>query len=117
LPAALKVGDGKGDAAVFACPTAAGEKVWEWASQVTRSFFGPALRLLLAGALLVAFATARGWKQPSGLEAWHAVAAFRFINASCFQMQNCNSVVLQLKCLLLLVVVWLPHGGIAEEAG
>jgi len=39
----LKVGDGEGDGAVSASPTAAGKKVWEWASLVTRSFFVAAL--------------------------------------------------------------------------
>ncbi|PVH31673.1 hypothetical protein PAHAL_9G207600 [Panicum hallii] len=51
----------------------------------TGPFFVAALRLLPAGALLVAFAAARGRKQPSGWEAWLAVAAFGLIDAACFQ--------------------------------
>ncbi|PUZ38473.1 hypothetical protein GQ55_9G198900 [Panicum hallii var. hallii] len=100
----LKAGDGEGDAAVPASPAAAGKELWEWASLVSPFFFwgtamvamkgviprtGPffvaALRLLPAGALLVAFAAARGRKQPSGWEAWLAVAAFGLIDAACFQ--------------------------------
>ncbi|TKV93144.1 hypothetical protein SEVIR_9G206300v4 [Setaria viridis] len=104
-PAASKVdGDGEGEAAVPASPAASGKELWEWASLVSPFFFwgtamvamkgviprtGPffvaALRLLPAGALLVAFAAARGRKQPSGWEAWLAVAAFGLIDAACFQ--------------------------------
>ena len=81
----LKAGDGEGDAAAPASLAAAGNELWEWASLVSPFFFwgtamvamkgviprtGPffvaALRLLPAGALLVAFAAARGRKQPSG---------------------------------------------------
>uniref|UniRef100_J3N3P3 EamA domain-containing protein n=1 Tax=Oryza brachyantha TaxID=4533 RepID=J3N3P3_ORYBR len=51
----------------------------------TGPFFVAALRLLPAGALLVAFATARGRKQPSGWAAWVAVAAFGLVDAACFQ--------------------------------
>ncbi|XP_012698597.1 WAT1-related protein At3g02690, chloroplastic isoform X2 [Setaria italica] len=51
----------------------------------TGPFFVAALRLLPAGALLVALAAARGRKQPSGWEAWLAVAAFGLIDAACFQ--------------------------------
>ncbi|KAG2548201.1 hypothetical protein PVAP13_9KG144800 [Panicum virgatum] len=97
-------GDGEGDAAAPASLAAAGNELWEWASLVSPFFFwgtameamkgviprtGPffvaALRLLPAGALLVAFAAARGRKQPSGWEAWLAVAAFGLIDAACFQ--------------------------------
>ncbi|OEL26246.1 WAT1-related protein [Dichanthelium oligosanthes] len=100
--AASKVDDGEGEAAVSASPS--GKELWEWASLVSPFFFwgtamvamkgviprtGPffvaALRLLPAGALLVAFATARGRKQPSGWDAWLAVAAFGLIDAACFQ--------------------------------
>ncbi|RLN39120.1 WAT1-related protein [Panicum miliaceum] len=100
----LKAGDGEGEAAVPASAAAAGKELWEWASLVSPFFFwgtamvamkgviprtGPffvaALRLLPAGALLVAFAAARGRKQPSGWEAWLAVAAFGLIDAACFQ--------------------------------
>ncbi|CAN6287855.1 unnamed protein product [Urochloa humidicola] len=103
-PAASKADDGETDAAVPASPAAAGKELWEWASLVSPFFFwgtamvamkgviprtGPffvaALRLLPAGALLVAFAAARGRKQPSGWEAWLAVAAFGLIDAACFQ--------------------------------
>ncbi|CAL4925648.1 unnamed protein product [Urochloa decumbens] len=103
-PAASKADDGESEAAVSASPAAAGKELWEWASLVSPFFFwgtamvamkgviprtGPffvaALRLLPAGALLVAFAAARGRKQPSGWEAWLAVAAFGLIDAACFQ--------------------------------
>ncbi|CAN6316976.1 unnamed protein product [Urochloa humidicola] len=106
-PAASKADDGESeaDAAVSAShAAAAGKELWEWASLVSPFFFwgttmvamkgviprtGPffvaALRLLPAGALLVAFAAARGRKQPSGWEAWLAVAAFGLIDAACFQ--------------------------------
>ncbi|CAL4934133.1 unnamed protein product [Urochloa decumbens] len=99
-----KADDGESEAAVSAVPAAAGKELWEWASLVSPFFFwgtamvamkgviprtGPffvaALRLLPAGALLVAFAAARGRKQPSGWEAWLAVAAFGLIDAACFQ--------------------------------
>ncbi|RCV42330.1 hypothetical protein SETIT_9G207700v2 [Setaria italica] len=89
---------------VPASPAASGKELWEWASLVSPFFFwgtamvamkgviprtGPffvaALRLLPAGALLVALAAARGRKQPSGWEAWLAVAAFGLIDAACFQ--------------------------------
>ncbi|EER94017.1 hypothetical protein BDA96_01G221300 [Sorghum bicolor] len=94
--------DGKkseGDAAAVSASL-----LWEWASLVSPFFFwgtamvamkgviprtGPffvaALRLLPAGALLVAFAAARGRKQPAGWEAWLAIAAFGLIDAACFQ--------------------------------
>uniref|UniRef100_A0A0E0EZB7 EamA domain-containing protein n=1 Tax=Oryza meridionalis TaxID=40149 RepID=A0A0E0EZB7_9ORYZ len=81
-----------------------GREWWEWASLVSPFFFwgtamvamkgvipktGPffvaALRLLPAGALLVAFAAARGRRQPSGWAAWVAVAAFGLVDAACFQ--------------------------------
>ncbi|KAJ1295006.1 hypothetical protein BS78_01G190000 [Paspalum vaginatum] len=103
-PGASK-GDGEsegGAAKVLASP--AGRELWEWASLVSPFFFwgtamvamkeviprtGPffvaALRLLPAGALLVAFAAARGRKQPSGVTAWLAIAAFGLIDAACFQ--------------------------------
>ncbi|CAN6310630.1 unnamed protein product [Urochloa humidicola] len=103
-PAASKADDGETDAAVSATSSTAGKELWEWASLVSPFFFwgtamvamkgviprtGPffvaALRLLPAGALLVAFAAARGRKQPSGWEAWLAVAAFGLIDAACFQ--------------------------------
>uniref|UniRef100_A0ACD5TJA3 Uncharacterized protein n=1 Tax=Avena sativa TaxID=4498 RepID=A0ACD5TJA3_AVESA len=77
---------------------------WEWALLVSPFFFwgtamvamkgvipktGPffvaALRLLPAGALVVAFAAARGRKQPSGWAAWGAIAAFGLVDAACFQ--------------------------------
>lgn len=104
LSAGASKDDGKseGDAAVSASPT--GRELWEWASLVSPFFFwgtamvamkgviprtGPffvaAIRLLPAGALLVAFAAARGRKQPSGWEAWLAIAAFGLIDAACFQ--------------------------------
>ncbi|KAG8092094.1 hypothetical protein GUJ93_ZPchr0012g21990 [Zizania palustris] len=82
----------------------AGREWWEWASLVSPFFFwgtamvamkgvipktGPffvaATRLLPAGALLVAFAAARGRKQPSGWAAWAAIAAFGLVDAACFQ--------------------------------
>jgi hypothetical protein len=53
-----------------------------------RVAFAAAIRLFPAGALLVAFAAARGRKQLSGWEAWLAIAAFGLINAACFQMHN-----------------------------
>lgn len=108
-PAASKVdADVESEAAVRASPTAvSGKELWEWASLMSPFFFwgtamvamkgviprtGPffvaALRLLPAGALLVAFAAARGRKQPSGWEAWLAIAAFGLIDAACFQVQN-----------------------------
>lgn len=81
-----------------------GREWWEWGSLLSPFFFwgtamvamkgvipktGPffvaALRLLPAGALLVAFAAARGRKQPSGWAAWAAVAAFGLVDAACFQ--------------------------------
>ncbi|ONM05532.1 WAT1-related protein chloroplastic [Zea mays] len=104
LSAGASKDDGKseGDAAVSASPT--GRELLEWASLVSPFFFwgtamvamkgviprtGPffvaAIRLLPAGALLVAFAAARGRKQPSGWEAWLAIAAFGLIDAACFQ--------------------------------
>jgi hypothetical protein len=107
LSAGASKDDGKseGDAAVSASP--AGRELWEWASLVSPFFFwgtamvamkgviprtGPffvaAIRLLPAGALLVAFAAARGRKQPSGWEAWLAIAAFGLIDAACFQVHN-----------------------------
>lgn len=97
--------DGKkseGDAAAVSASL-----LWEWASLVSPFFFwgtamvamkgviprtGPffvaALRLLPAGALLVAFAAARGRKQPAGWEAWLAIAAFGLIDAACFQVHT-----------------------------
>jgi len=54
----------------------------------TGPFFVAALRLLPAAALLVAFAAARGRKQPSGWEAWLDIAAFGLIDAACFQARN-----------------------------
>uniref|UniRef100_A0ACD6ANI9 Uncharacterized protein n=1 Tax=Avena sativa TaxID=4498 RepID=A0ACD6ANI9_AVESA len=51
----------------------------------TGPFFVAALRLLPAGALVVAFAAARGRKQPSGWAAWGAIAAFGLVDAACFQ--------------------------------
>ncbi|XP_024316998.1 WAT1-related protein At3g02690, chloroplastic isoform X2 [Brachypodium distachyon] len=81
-----------------------GREWWEWASLVSPFFFwgtamvamkgvipktGPffvaALRLIPAGALVVAFAAARGRKQPSGWAAWGAIAAFGLVDAACFQ--------------------------------
>uniref|UniRef100_A0ACD5TNN6 Uncharacterized protein n=1 Tax=Avena sativa TaxID=4498 RepID=A0ACD5TNN6_AVESA len=80
------------------------KKWWEWALLLSPFFFwgtamvamkgvipktGPffvaALRLLPAGALVVAFAAARGRKQPSGWAAWGAIAAFGLVDAACFQ--------------------------------
>ncbi|CAM0956662.1 unnamed protein product [Alopecurus aequalis] len=77
---------------------------WEWALLVSPFFFwgtamvamkgvipktGPffvaALRLIPAGALVVAFAASRGRKQPSGWAAWGAIAAFGLVDAACFQ--------------------------------
>ncbi|KAF8672402.1 hypothetical protein HU200_049609 [Digitaria exilis] len=103
-PGAPKDDDGETKAAASASPAPAGKELWEWASLVSPFFFwgtamvamkgviprtGPffvaALRLLPAGALLVAFAAARGRKQPSGWQAWLAVAAFGLIDAACFQ--------------------------------
>ncbi|KAL6883551.1 hypothetical protein ACP4OV_010965 [Aristida adscensionis] len=98
-------GEGEGEGEDSASPAAlAGGELWEWASLVSPFFFwgtamvamkgviprtGPffvaALRLLPAGALLVAFAAARGRKQPSGWVAWLAVAAFGLVDAACFQ--------------------------------
>ncbi|TVU32201.1 hypothetical protein EJB05_23923 [Eragrostis curvula] len=95
--------DGKGGEEGAALAVPAGD-LWEWALLVSPFFFwgtamvamkgviprtGPffvaALRLLPAGALLVAFAAARGGKQPSGWEAWFAIAAFGLVDAACFQ--------------------------------
>lgn len=83
---------------------AATKEWWEWALLVSPFFFwgtamvamkgvipktGPffvaALRLIPAGALVVAFAAARGRKQPSGWAAWGAIAAFGLVDAACFQ--------------------------------
>ncbi|GJN19750.1 hypothetical protein PR202_gb07059 [Eleusine coracana subsp. coracana] len=97
---------GKGEEA-DASPAAfevAGGQLWEWASLISPFFFwgtamvamkgviprtGPffvaALRLIPAGALLIAFAAARGRKQPSGWDAWLAIAAFGLVDAACFQ--------------------------------
>ncbi|XP_062200837.1 WAT1-related protein At3g02690, chloroplastic-like [Phragmites australis] len=96
--------EGKGGEEEVSPAAFAGGELWEWASLVSPFFFwgtamvamkgviprtGPffvaALRLLPAGALLVAFAAARGRKQPSGWAAWLAVAAFGFVDAACFQ--------------------------------
>jgi hypothetical protein len=52
----------------------------------TGTFFVTALRLLPAGALLVAFAAARGRKQPSGWASWFSVAAFALADAAYFQV-------------------------------
>ncbi|WVZ59459.1 hypothetical protein U9M48_009596 [Paspalum notatum var. saurae] len=106
LPARSSPGDGESEAGAAAEVSASpvvGE-LWEWASLVSPFFFwgtamvamkeviprtGPffvaALRLLPAGALLVAFAAARGRKLPSGATAWLAIAAFGLIDAACFQ--------------------------------
>jgi drug/metabolite transporter (DMT)-like permease len=84
---------------------AATKEWWEWALLVSPFFFwgtamvamkgvipktGPffvaALRLIPAGALVVAFAAARGRKQPSGWAAWGAIAAFGLVDAACFQV-------------------------------
>lgn len=97
------VDDGPG-AEEGVAPALAGREWWEWVSLVSPFFFwgtamvamkgvipktGPffvaALRLLPAGALVVAFAAARGRKQPSGWAAWGAIAAFGLIDAACFQ--------------------------------
>ncbi|CAD6205440.1 unnamed protein product [Miscanthus lutarioriparius] len=100
-------GKSEGDDAAVSASSPAGRELWEWTSLVSPFFFwgtamvamkgviprtGPffvaALRLLPAGALLVAFAAARGRKQPSGWEAWLAIAAFGLIDAACFQARN-----------------------------
>ncbi|XP_066336289.1 nucleobase-ascorbate transporter 2-like [Miscanthus floridulus] len=105
----------------------AGRELWEWASLVSPFFFwgtamvamkgviprtGPffvaALRLLPAAALLVAFAAARGRKQPSGWEAWLDIAAFGLIDAACFQARNRGHVDSSRR---------LSRGGIAEDVG
>ncbi|XP_048575088.1 WAT1-related protein At3g02690, chloroplastic isoform X2 [Triticum urartu] len=96
--------DGDPGAEEGVAPALAGREWWEWVSLVSPFFFwgtamvamkgvipktGPffvaALRLLPAGALVVAFAAARGRKQPSGWAAWGAIAAFGLIDAACFQ--------------------------------
>ncbi|GJN40583.1 hypothetical protein PR202_gb29817 [Eleusine coracana subsp. coracana] len=98
---------GKGEEADAspAALAAAGGQLWEWASLISPFFFwgtamvamkgviprtGPffvaALRLLPAGALLIAFAAARGRKQPSGWDAWLAIAVFGLVDAACFQV-------------------------------
>ncbi|KAF0930749.1 hypothetical protein E2562_034938 [Oryza meyeriana var. granulata] len=106
-PLLARVSEGKEEeegAGVSAAAALDGREWWEWASLVSPFFFwgtamvamkgvipktGPffvaALRLLPAGALLVAFAAARGRKQPSGWAAWIAVAAFGLVDAACFQ--------------------------------
>lgn len=97
-------GESEGGAEPEASASPAGRELLEWASLVSPFFFwgtamvamkeviprtGPffvaAMRLLPAGALLVAFAAARGRKQPSGWTAWLAIAAFGLIDAACFQ--------------------------------
>lgn len=148
-------GKNEGDAAVSAS-SPAGRELWEWASLVSPFFFwgtamvamkgviprtGPffvaALRLLPAGALLVAFAAARGRKQPSGWEAWLAIAAFGLIDAACFQVHTRRHVdssrrellapvpprvclwflESKARCLFLVAFTGLPRGGIAEDVG
>lgn len=47
--------------------------------------FVAATRLIPSGFLLIAFATFQNRKQPSGLNAWLAIALFAFVDASCFQ--------------------------------
>jgi drug/metabolite transporter (DMT)-like permease len=103
----------------------------------TGPFFVAALRLLPAGALLVAFAAARGRKQPSGWEAWLAIAAFGLIDAACFQVHTRRHVdssrrellapvpprvclwflESKARCLFLVAFTGLPRGGIAEDVG
>ncbi|KAL5224024.1 hypothetical protein ABZP36_010663 [Zizania latifolia] len=97
-------GEDEEEGSVTVTAVLAGREWWEWASLVSPFFFwgtamvamkgvipktGPffvaATRLLPAGALLVAFAAARGRKQPSGWAAWAAVAAFGLVDAACFQ--------------------------------
>ncbi|KAL6641245.1 hypothetical protein ACP70R_019426 [Stipagrostis hirtigluma subsp. patula] len=96
--------ENNGESEVSPAALADGSQLWDWASLVSPFFFwgtamvamkgviprtGPffvaALRLLPAGAMLVAFAAARGRKQPSGWAAWLAVAAFGLVDAACFQ--------------------------------
>jgi hypothetical protein len=74
----------------------AGGDLWEWASLVSPFFVWGTAMVSMKGvipwtgpffvaALLVAFAAARGRKQPSGWAAWFAVAAFGLVDAACFQ--------------------------------
>jgi drug/metabolite transporter (DMT)-like permease len=51
----------------------------------TSPLFCAAVRLLPSGALLVAFAAARGRAQPSGAAAWAAVALFGLVDGTAFQ--------------------------------
>jgi hypothetical protein len=108
-----------------------GGELWEWASLVSPFFFwgtamvamkgviprtGPffvaALRLIPAGVLLVAFAAARGRKQPSGWAAWLAVAAFGFIDAACFQVlasPRAQCFAQRLRCLCVMMCLNRQH--------
>jgi len=51
----------------------------------TAPLFVAAVRLLPAGAVLVAWAAAQGRPQPRGRAAWLAIAAFALADGACFQ--------------------------------
>lgn len=48
-------------------------------------FFVSSFRLIPAGVMLIAFAAARGRKQPSGTAAWVWILLFGVVDAACFQ--------------------------------
>lgn len=48
-------------------------------------FFVSSFRLIPAGVMLIAFAAARGRKQPSGTAAWVWILLFGVVDATCFQ--------------------------------
>ena len=55
----------------------------------TAPLFVAAVRLLPAGAVLVAWAAAQGRPQPQGRAAWAAIAAFALADGACFQARLC----------------------------
>ncbi|KAI4307741.1 hypothetical protein L6164_030895 [Bauhinia variegata] len=123
--------------------------VWKWAVLVSPFFFwgtamvamkkvipksGPffvsAFRLIPAGFLLVAFATFRGRRFPSGFSAWLSISLFAFVDATCFQgflaqglqmtSAGLGSVIIDSQPLTVAVLAALFFGesiGIAGAAG
>ena len=45
------------------------------------------MRLLPAGAALIAWAAAQGRRQPEGLQAWGAIALFGLVDGTAFQVR------------------------------
>ena len=56
----------------------------------TTPLFVSTVRLLPAGAVLVAWATYEGRPQPRTLAAWFAIALFGLADATCFQVSLCS---------------------------